>query len=849
VKIPGGGERIYEVSGVLMKEKFGEGKLNIASRFELLTRKKDIAMVVDASGGLSMTSILDSDLTPLPTQKMNFYIIENIENDSDSATKLKNFDRPKTQANIAVQPNLFFLKDDIDTILYPQFQLLEGKQDGEMLFGNADLVLSRAGDEMEADFTFPDGKTYHIENVSQNANVKNASLNIVASTLAKGGKVSKERGIETADGDKTPYLFPYIKRAGDWCQALSLLDGARKYSKLDQDHKNTVEKTTLDDLRKAGAAIGLLTLDRILLGYALALGIDVFFTTAPDLRLLLYFRNTEAALDPAELTRQVGILAGEVAGEYTTIGKDNVGDVLTKAIQDVKAATSPSDYILKLRGALYRISLLRTDFAVLTAKVQELLLGVGGVQKPGLSDKEKYDMYFEAKTILRRLKSDEKHNETQKTSLATYPDLVDERQQLDLINRRPQSRGSVEKIRVVVTKAILNDAKQTKAVFDKYKRTANLKEFMEIGAGVIAGTPVEARAVYTDILKSLNEVRSLFGAAPQIGGAVNTDSLRQFIVTPVRNIAEYEAVANNIAQAVQADTDVPLPLVLGSYYRDKKSFPYTVVDQYIITKEDLPTFTRISAGGFDVLPAEQQYVATRLIILYLDILQGQLERLKSSDYDNAETVTNKYGVKTTQINPSDINISENIRIYYKASQLLKIYNDDISTGQFKTAVEQAIQVNNETDAKDNATILATIVGADALRNPREYTRTFEKIKTVRNAILRLPPYTGFSAPIAAPAPREKRGREGPGAVEGAPIKKQVIPAPPPPGADVSIAESGAAGEGVGGGLRAEDGISTNVEGIDIPGVRSRKHSRLRKRARTRRARRIRKSARKSKTRR
>jgi hypothetical protein len=373
IPVPGepGTLRTYEVRAVLMKDKEGDGTLNIASRFELLTQKQNVALVIDASGGLSMTSLINSNLEPQPVNKMNFFIIENIENDSDSATKLKTFD--KATANLEKQPNVYFLKDDVDTILYPKFQLelLNAKSDGELLFGNADLLLSRAGDEMEADFTFGPGETYHIENVSQNANVKNASLNIIASTIAGGGQVTRD-GIVRPPKDRMPYLFPYIKRVGDWCQALSLLDGTRRYNVLDIKHdpvKEGRKQVDLDSLR-GNTAIGLLTLDRILLGYALTLGIDVFFTTATDLRLLIYFRNTEQALKEEDLILEIGKLAPEFEAGLRTIGQDKVASILDDAITHVTKATTDTDYVERLRGALYRVSVLRTEFNTITEKVK-----------------------------------------------------------------------------------------------------------------------------------------------------------------------------------------------------------------------------------------------------------------------------------------------------------------------------------------------------------------------------------------------------------------------------------------------------------------------------------------------
>lgn len=700
--LPSGESRTYEVSGILVKDKQGEGTLNVASRFEQVTGgKSNIALVIDASGGLSMTALVNTDLNPLPTQTMNFYILENIENDSDSATKLKTLDKPKDSSRLEQQPNVFFLRDEQSTVLYPNFKLDRAESDAELLFGNANLVLSRAGDEMEADFTFGDGSTYHIENVSQNANVKNASLNILASALAEGGSIRGDE-LVVPEGVKKPFLFPYIKRVGDWCQALSLLDGTRKYK--DQNG----QETTLDELRKKDTAIGLLTLDRILLGYALTLGIDVFFTTATDLRLLIYFHNKETQLSEEELQAKIAELQPVFDAELSAIGKDNVKQILDEAVEYVLGSTTNTDYIRRLRGALYRVSTLRTDFANLTAKVNELR------DKKDLPTKDKALALFESITILKKLKADELHNETQRRSFSSYPAFVDEKGTFDLVNLRPQSRGAVSKLKVILSKDIYNDAVQVKRTFEMYGKANRLAEFLSVDVKEPNAT------VFQDIFTSLNEVRVLFGAPQRGGGEDDIEALKQFVVTPL-DAATYEQ------KTQQPPEDIPLPLVINTYYRDKKSLPYSVVNEYILTKEDLPVFQRILASGDRRSPEDEQFLATRLMLLYADILQGQLECLVATEDD------------------SSVKDIGHLRIYYKVSQLQDILQRNLSWN--KMFVE-TYNTYEGADLLDNETITQVAVGRDGLRNPKDYGRTFQKLQTL---------HTALAFMIQTPAAPEKVG--------------------------------------------------------------------------------------------
>jgi len=167
IKVPGGTTWNYEIRAVPMK--VNGVSPNLSTLFHNVTGgKTKFAIIIDAAGGLSMTGLKNSDLEPLPNQKCTFHIIENIENDSDSATKLKNLDKPKGPEGLELAPDVHFLKDVQTTVVYPPFQTTVQKDPGEALFGNATLVLSRAGGEMEADFTFEgDSTPYHIENVSQ----------------------------------------------------------------------------------------------------------------------------------------------------------------------------------------------------------------------------------------------------------------------------------------------------------------------------------------------------------------------------------------------------------------------------------------------------------------------------------------------------------------------------------------------------------------------------------------------------------------------------------------------------------------------------------------------------------
>jgi hypothetical protein len=671
-----GGERTYEVSAVLIKDKEGAGILNIASRFETVSDKTKFALIIDAAT-ISTSELINSDLTPLPENKCTFYILENIENDSDSATKLTSagLSKPKNSANIAAfQPELFFLRDIPNTVIYPEFNLQSAGHHGEALFGNAELTLSRSGDDTEADFKFADNTTYHVGSVSTNANVKNASLNMIASALSKGGRVSNKQ-LVYKNPDKTPFLFPYLKRVGDWCQALSLLDGSRDYTEFDVKRKPTGKTKTLDQLRKEDTVIALVTVDRILLGYALSLGLDVFFTTSTDLRLMIYYKNAETQMDPAQLAAKIAQLAAKTA-EYkaesealmSQITEDPVPEILQNAIKAIQETQTDIDYLKMLRSVFYRVSLLRTSFKSLKEKVVKLGESIGEITDP----KELYRAYFDLTAILRKMKEDQEHNETQQASFATYPDSINEKPAFnDLRPGGRASRKNITDLKKILSVTMFDDAKQSEEVF-----TENGFNFSEL----LRTTPKDP--FFIDIYKALDVLRPV-DTVMTGGGPITflVDQLRTFEVTPVSE-QQY-----NMASPI----DVPLVLIERSYYRGYDSKPFSVLDNYLITETSHSVFEQLASKLQYATPEELQFITLRFLILYSDLLMGRYELIANNDailtvVDESE---NELGKQET-----DVNFIEHARITIEATILRDIVSQLIKDKDYGAAFNKGFDQMN-----------------------------------------------------------------------------------------------------------------------------------------------------------
>jgi hypothetical protein len=705
-----GGSRTYEVSGVLIKDKQGEGILNIASRFELVTGgKSKFALIIDAAT-LATSEFVNSDRTPLPNRKCQFYIIENIENDSDSATKLTaaGLAKPKNADNLAKQPDLSFLRDIEKTVIYPKFRMDATEKDSEALFGNADLTLTRSGDDTEADFTFVDGRPYHVGSVSSNANVKNASLNVLASALSKGGKIV-DKQLQYSSDDKTPFLFPYLKRVGDWCQALSLLDSSREYNEVPLSGVPSTTPITLGDIRKdMDAALGIVTVDRILLGYALSLGLDVFFTHATDLRLMVYYKNKETDFTPEQLALKIQ----EYKAEYETLApqitQDNVAAILRHAIETVRAAKTDIDYIQTLRSVLYRVSMLRTTFKGLLEKA----LAMRTLITETTDQKQLYRLYFDITTIMRKIMDDLAHNETQKNSFATYPDFVTEKRVFDgFRGPRSPSRTVVADIQVIISQNMYDDVVQCNDIFHQYGGNIYY---------LFRPEPIDPAAfgkIYKafDILGPVIYANATFPEAPITGGAKEDvtkliDVLRVFQVTPLPE-AEYNAVLND-PMKLQEYEELPLVLIQGSYYRDTEGIPYSVIDEYIITEKHLTTFKQLQPHLAELSPADLRFVTLRFLILYSDKLKGRYEKLVTNDA--ILPVLNEDG--TPQLNPdgtpvvqeNDVNLYEHKRLTKEVTDLRDIAADLNKDNNFISAFTKAsaLMINSTKWSPDTLELFA-----------------------------------------------------------------------------------------------------------------------------------------------
>jgi len=259
-------KRNYSVKFYPTKDK--KTYYNIPSAFKNLTSKNKFVLIIDASFfPLSSIGVKEYLINQYigdynPEEKYEFYILENSENTSDSAKKIIKY--ASDNNNISI----FILREKINTtIIYPVFNIHEEQDQKSNLFSDVEINSTKVSNNQVNATLIVDNVNYNIEDLGSISQIERASFIALQKYILNSNNVTKEM-----------MSYFLLKRAGDWCQALSLLDFAREYELYDSNNTNTGRVETLTTLQQQDCVIGLVTHDRILLGYALLLGLNVFYS-------------------------------------------------------------------------------------------------------------------------------------------------------------------------------------------------------------------------------------------------------------------------------------------------------------------------------------------------------------------------------------------------------------------------------------------------------------------------------------------------------------------------------------------------------------------------------------------
>jgi hypothetical protein len=238
---------------------------NLPFAFEKLTNARTFVLLIDASY-VSFAKIrnVDALLTLMgdkydPNIKYTFYILKNNENISDSAVKIDLFEEGNKNVKIK-----FLEERDNTRILYPSYNE-DLKSQNRNLYSRVSIINQKTENSVNGLIEFKENIIRSFPFLSK------ISKKGVASILA----LQKVNELKKIDDNSLIYML--LKRAGDWCQALSLLDKTRMYNVYDYDTNEFERTTNLFELQNE-AEIALVTHDRILLAYSILLGLNVFYT-------------------------------------------------------------------------------------------------------------------------------------------------------------------------------------------------------------------------------------------------------------------------------------------------------------------------------------------------------------------------------------------------------------------------------------------------------------------------------------------------------------------------------------------------------------------------------------------
>ena len=576
---------------------------NVAHMFREVTGKEKFALIVDASGGLPLTEILNTSLDPYAPSG-EFFIIENIENSSDSATKLTNL--KKTTDATRPPPKLSFLKDKENTVVYPLWNVAQDPKSN--IYASLKIVLNRiSDDEVEANIIRVDAEgntiqTFNIGDVANSSNVKNATLAALA--------VFIDQGIVPES-----FVYTLIKRMGDWCQALSMLDLDRVYSVLNQDRQPTGETTLRDML--VDTEIGVVTNDRILLAFCILHGLNVFFTSAMDLARLIYFKNNnDVPSGPALEERSAQLYASA----QTLPPKPDIETRVANASNALLEETELPAYISKLRNFMSNVGRLRNEYEPLAKQYTD--------------NKQRYETTtgierFNAANVmvstLAKIELDIQYNQKTISDLLTqeYPGSSRDTIRIDALRRKLASGARITKsVEIVEAKEILlsvrDDLKQVLAK----NNAPNLSALIRTNF-----TPPTDRSQvnYDEILSVIPALRILLPGPQQGGGNVET---------------VYRAIRTRSIRVIPNDVNESTSTVnlykQGSSFVDEKLNAYTVADEFIVTKDDLKVIESIFKDPRQT--PNTKYICRKYLLLVCDIqlnllytFKGELKPIETGD--------------------------------------------------------------------------------------------------------------------------------------------------------------------------------------------------------------------------
>jgi hypothetical protein len=691
---------------------------NLSSLFKDVTGgATKFALLVDAATGLSLTSVLNGTLPVREaiTEPCSFIMLQNIESDADSASGVSDF-RPTPGATPI--PDFKIMRDvDTSTSVFPMWPTSEeeSKTEAENLFTKIKIILNRVEKgEVEASVLMG-SQTYNFPDVGKASNVKNASLNALAARFA-----AKILSAATEETEPKQYIYALLKRMGDWCQALSLLDRTRTYRSVSIKTGTPLEpryEATLAQLVTEGYEIGVVTNDRILLAFAIFLGLNVYYTTAVDVACLVYFKNQDDLPNVSDVhTRSIGLFSDFVgeygpeeetdggAGESTYSGLEALysryaATLTVPVFETIKAAVrtripfvgvdpaiqSGIVAALASKVVLSNLGELRTSLGDFKTKINDAITKYNSIPHEAVDEvrvRAKFNAVKDLWSLVAKLKTDVEHNESIQAQMNAggyskpkenpYTVFGEFAKKMNLGARVTTSEALVR-----AKDILLSERDDVKQILQKTFTLPGGSTLRTKIVSYIPAVPTVAtdgrrprprdvenfEALYAAFDSVRDEIGEVAGGGKQRGGLRGNlvSLLKQREVFPYPTGKSLERTVNELNQTIEAASEGAattasieeaaaraqeklnklenLPLVkLHSRVRDEKMHSYSIVDKYLITKDDLHVMVNliediISSTATQAIVDAQlpvakfDFVVYRYLLLYHDILYNRFERL------------------------------------------------------------------------------------------------------------------------------------------------------------------------------------------------------------------------------
>ena len=312
---------------------------------------RNFVLIIDATN-LSMTRLRkEAAAFATAASPVNFYILLSAENSADPATKVSKL---KAAAGDNPNVNVYFLKDtDYKTRFDPATAGTTPANVMRYLFSSMGLRTFQNTDRnVTGEITFTDGETLTINNLGDLSEITTAGTLVLQQLLVRGDgddahiaslvKAASAATAKAADRANARNIierivvYIFLKRCGDWCQALCLMDRDRVYKAFQWDGITPAfidgqETVTIRDIIRIHGyqvEVSLFTHDRILLAYCIIMGDNVFFSTkykeknaggAWSIIWALYFKNKRDVDPAAEAAYKVNRLEASTA-KRTALG-------------------------------------------------------------------------------------------------------------------------------------------------------------------------------------------------------------------------------------------------------------------------------------------------------------------------------------------------------------------------------------------------------------------------------------------------------------------------------------------------------------------------------------------------